>query len=174
MWFAGPLRSYYANPNAGFVILLIAFPILERYLREKSNVNEGSLNSLFYTELRNLFPALTSEQEKDFYHVYRNGLLHQVSPSRQRQGTSITLQPGWLSSGGADLEVKADGFWVHPRLFAEKILGTIEGDFSTFEGQNSPAHPLPVVTQLTPTNGTSSYSPPATGIAPQALPRQIP
>ena len=32
-WFVKPLKKLYKNPDAGFPIMMIAFPLLERYLR---------------------------------------------------------------------------------------------------------------------------------------------
>ena len=39
-WFKEPLSSLYKNPHAGFAIVILSLPILERYLREKSGVCE--------------------------------------------------------------------------------------------------------------------------------------
>jgi len=50
-WFLDVLGDLYKNGEAGFVILMIAFPLLERYLREKSRVHEGrKLTEAFYDE----------------------------------------------------------------------------------------------------------------------------
>lgn len=59
-WFSGILENIYPNQNAGFVILMISFPLLERYLREKSGVHEGKLNDDYYTNLRSIFPELSN------------------------------------------------------------------------------------------------------------------
>src|SRR3989338_816269 len=83
-WYSIILEGLYSNQDAGFPILMISFPLLERYLREKSGVHEGNLNDSFYSELQNIIPALTSlDLAKQFWHVYRNGLLNQVTLSRQ-------------------------------------------------------------------------------------------
>jgi hypothetical protein len=39
-WFKEPLRRLYKDPHAGFAIVMLSLPILERYLREKSGVRE--------------------------------------------------------------------------------------------------------------------------------------
>ena len=42
-WFSKILEGLYSVQDAGFPILMISFPLLERYLREKSGVHEGNL-----------------------------------------------------------------------------------------------------------------------------------
>src|SRR5207249_8734898 len=82
-WFKGVVRHLYNDVNAGFAILMIAIPLLERYLRQKSGAFEGDLNDAFYREFLAVFPSLANISEaKDFWQVYRNGLLHQVTLSR--------------------------------------------------------------------------------------------
>ncbi|MEE8329333.1 MAG: hypothetical protein V3R54_05325, partial [Thermodesulfovibrionia bacterium] len=84
VWYSKILEALYLKENAGFVILMISFPLLERYLREKSGVHEGNLNDSFHSELQTIFPVLTSQEiAKQFWHVYRNGLLHQVTLSQK-------------------------------------------------------------------------------------------
>src|SRR5260370_33667137 len=85
-WYSDILNRLYANGNAGFVILMIAFPLLERYLREKSGVHEAYLTDPFYDELRRVFPVLPDNAVAgQFWQVYRNGLLHQVTLSQQNR-----------------------------------------------------------------------------------------
>jgi hypothetical protein len=154
-WYSDILNGLDANGNAGFVILMVAFPLLERYLREKSGVHEGDLTDPFYDELRHVFPALPDNAvARQFWQVYRNGLLHQVTLSQQnRQG--LQMPDGWLSSHVDALTIDASGdFWVHPAKFAKTVIQMIETDFTTFEGQHSVSHPLPVVHVTS--SGTSS------------------
>lgn len=154
-WYSGILDGLYTNANAGFVILIVAFPLLERYLREKSGVHEGDLTDSFYDALRTVFPMLPDNSvARQFWQVYRNGLLHQVTLSQQsRKG--LQMPEGWLSSHVAALSIDASGdFWVHPVEFAKIVVQTIEADFSAFEGQHSLSHPLPVVHVTS--SGTSS------------------
>ena len=50
-WFEEPLSNLYKNPHAGFAILILSLPILERYLREKSGVCEQpNLDARFHQE----------------------------------------------------------------------------------------------------------------------------
>ncbi len=146
VWYSKILEALYLKENAGFVILMISFPLLERYLREKSGVHEGNLNDSFHSELQTIFPVLTSQEiAKQFWHVYRNGLLHQVTLS-QKNSKGIKMPAGWLHKDVDLLTVDDSGdFWIHPVKFSKKIIDVIEKDFDTFEGQHSPSHPLPKV-----------------------------
>jgi len=157
-WYVNILRNLFTNQNAGFIILMVAFPLLERYLREKSGIHEDEIKDKFYAELLKVFPELDSEDKaRDFWQVYRNGLLHQVTISlKNRKGVQMPL--GWVSSDVGPFIIYHEGnFWVHPSNFAENVIRIIENDFSTFEGLHSVNHPLPVVhTECTITLGTST------------------
>ncbi len=157
-WYKAILEGLYSNPNAGFVILMVAFPLLERYLREKSGVHEGSRNDSFHKELAAVFPELKSQKDPPhFWQVYRNGLLHQVTFSKRKNRQGIKLPDGWVSNKGAAVSIDSNGdFWVHPSQFAKRVIDTIEKDFPTFEGQHSPDHPLPSVHQFRTIMGTGA------------------
>lgn len=158
-WFKDILATLYSNREAGFVILMVVFPLLERYLREKSGVHEDSLNDSFYNELCRLFPLNTKETASQFWQVYRNGLLHQVTLS-QRSRKGIQMPDGWVSSDVDILSIDNNGnFWVHPAKFAQRVVQAIEDDFATFEGGHSANHPLPKVYQFNLFAGTSAADP---------------
>src|SRR5665213_484930 len=108
-WYSGILDSLYTNGNAGFVILMVAFPLLERYLREMSGVNEGELTDRFYDELRRVFPVIPDNSiARQFWQVYRNGLLHQVTLSQQNR-RGLRMPEGWLSGNVAAITIDASG-----------------------------------------------------------------
>jgi hypothetical protein len=166
LWYADILDGLYHNGDAGFAILIIALPLLERYLREKSGVHEGNLDSNFYSELRMVFPALKDEATaQEFWHVYRNGLLHQVTLS-QKNKRGVSMPEAWLSSKVAAVEIGQNGdFWVHPAKFAKLVVSTIKRDFTIFEGESSPNHPLPEFCPITDGTGCAQLDdPPATGV----------
>lgn len=146
LWYKQFLTELSKNGDAGFVILMTAFPLLERYLRQKSGVFEGDLNQSFYSQLRIVFPVFRNNDEaKEFWHIYRNGLLHQVALS-QRNRHGINMHAAWLSNNADTLIIDTNGdFWVNPAKFARKVVETIEGDFSTFEALNSTNHPFPEI-----------------------------
>lgn len=159
-WFKNILATLYSNREAGFVILMVAFPLLERYLREKSGVHEGKLNDDFYHKLSSLFPELvTKDKAFQFWQVYRNGLLHQVTFSKQMK-KGIKMPDGWVSSDVAILSIDNNSnFWVHPAKFAQRVVQTVEDDFATFEAGHSANHPLPKVHRDLLMAGTSAADP---------------
>lgn len=134
LWFCEILKPLYGNVNAGFPVLMITLPLLERYLRLESGTNEGDLKDRFYESLRKLFPVLKDNVvARKFWDVYRNELLHQATlPRQERNG--IRVQAGWLSDKGKDLEIDENNdFWVNPVKFSERVIGVIDKDFQTYE-----------------------------------------
>jgi hypothetical protein len=135
------LESLYPRREAGFVILMTTFPLLERYLRQLAGIprENDKLCTRFYDELRTLFPTLCdSNQAKDFWQVYRNGLIHQGTFSQQ------TMIDGSVSHDISEtIFVDQNGnLRVHPVHFAKQVLEHIVNDFSTFEGASTTAPPL--------------------------------
>jgi hypothetical protein len=71
VWYKAILEGLYSNRNAGFVILMVAFPLLERYLREKSGLHDGAAVSLdsngdFWVHPSNFAKRVIDTIEKDF------------------------------------------------------------------------------------------------------------
>ena len=68
-WFVDMLERLRNEGNAGFVFALVSFPLLERYLRQKSGAGQKtSLPEQFFCELGKLFPGI-AKREKDFLAV---------------------------------------------------------------------------------------------------------
>jgi hypothetical protein len=148
LWFCNVIESLYGNKNAGFSILMLTFPLLERYLRSKSNTPENSvLGPPFYDELVKLFPVLKDNVDnitaKNFWQVYRNGILHQATLS-QRDNKGIKMPDGWLSGEKKDIEIDQGAFWVNPVEFTRRVIDIIDKDFSNFEAPGSSSHPLAI------------------------------
>lgn len=145
-WFKGVVQLLHKDGNAGLAILMITIPLLERYLREKSGIYEGQLNDDFYSEFIVVFPQLTNPKHgAEVWHIFRNGLLHQVTLSRGKRNGDA-MQPGWLSYDGPALFRDVSGVYcINPRKFADEIFRVIDSDFETFEGRNSVNHPMPIV-----------------------------
>ena len=156
-WFSSLLEKIYPNQNAGFVILMVSFPLLERYLREKSGVHEGNLNNDYYSALKSIFSELPDiETAKKFWHVFRNGILHQATLSKENK-KGITMPNGGLSFDVKMVAIKnGNRFWINPINFSKKVLDVITKDFATYEGGGSQKHPLPTVTQHASILGTST------------------
>ena len=137
--------------------MMIALPLLERYLRQKVRLPlQGNLSPSFYDELIRLFPEIGDRAAaKHFWQVYRNGLLHEVSMSLQDRAGNQT-PGGSLSHDTPGITRRPAGaFNVHPVDFANRVTQTIENDFATFESATS-ATSLPTVTAETPGGAGSS------------------
>jgi len=149
-WYIDVLTSLYPSRDAGFAILMIAFPLLERYLRQKLQLPaQAPLQESFYDELIKLFPQLSDRATaKNFWQVYRNGILHEVTLSKQnKRGSQMPV--GWLSHDKAMVSIESDGsFWIHPVLFSQHVVQTIETGFSVFEGTTATQSPLPKVKEI--------------------------
>ncbi len=149
-WFAEVLHALYSQREAGFVILMVSFPLLERYLRQKAGLRpEDDLVDGFYDELLRVFPELPTRTDgRRFWNVYRHGLLHQVAFSpRKRDGSS--LPNGWISHDIVKvLQIESDGsLFLHPVLVSQRVVGAIDADFGAFEGNVLGTPGLPRVTE---------------------------
>ena len=160
-WYKAVLDQLYPHRDAGFAILLIAFPLLERYLRQKTGLtSDQNLSDAFFDELASLFPTLkTNATARNFWQIYRNGLLHEITLSRQaRSGTA--MPSGWVSHDKPLIAIESDdSMWVNPVEFARLVVATIDGDFTTFEGTSSASTRLPTV-KLQPPAASGSTTPP--------------
>ena len=136
-WFAAQIRRLAPDRDAGFIIAMVTFPLLERYLRQLTKSEPKTPR--FITGLLHVLPELkTPEAAQLFWTTYRHGLLHNVTLSRETHG--LTLE-------GLIVEVQSNGkVWLNPVLFSERVLARIEADFGTFEG----GHPLPAVSIHSP------------------------
>lgn len=149
-WYADTLIKLYPDRNSGFAILMIAFPLLERYLRHKNQLShKDNLSNECMDDLRSMFPDLsTTEVAWKFWNIYRNGILHQVTLSRENK-RGVIMPEGWLSHDiDSALKIESDGsFLIHPVLFTKYIVDIIENDFATFEKGSAVSTKLPKVKQ---------------------------
>jgi hypothetical protein len=162
-WFAKIIRNSYDDDDAGYVRVMVAFPLLERYVRLKVQCFEVILSERFHDEIARLIPKLESgKQAKDFWRTYRHRLLH--------NGTS----EGWLSGIQSPVLFSNGSFQLNSVKFAERVLEIIEGDFATFEGKR-PEDALPeVVYQHIPlTNDMGIGTRPFTGTAQPSMPGTV-
>jgi hypothetical protein len=142
-WFRDVLRDFCGDPRAGFVVVITSLALLERYLRNNSGLSaqEKLTKPRFWTEFRTLFPQIPDDDTaKAFWHVSRNGLLHQATFNIKTK-TGDVPQVG-LNDSGPDIECRRTGanfcFMISPTKFSAKILNAIENDFKTFEGSGPP------------------------------------
>jgi hypothetical protein len=144
-WFASQIHKLSPDRDAGFVIAMISFPLLERYLRQKTNAEPK--NKAFIAGLLKALPELgTTEAAILFWNSYRHGLLHNVTMNRESHG---------LTHDSEIVCIEKDKVWLNPVLFAERIISTIENDFEIFEKGKLP---LPTVAEYgrVPENRDSS------------------
>jgi hypothetical protein len=143
-WFVRPLEVLYSMPDTGFPISMIAFPLLERYLRQKLNISQyvNLADEKVYVELHKIFQELgSSERAKQFWHVFRNGILHQVTllEKKKVRDEVILLPGGCMRSDIECLRVQPDGyFYSNPIGFAKRVIQRIEADFATYQGDEPP------------------------------------
>ena len=147
-WFVEPLNYLYTNEHAGFAIVMLSLPLLERYLRQKSGVHEKtSLDSRFFNELFSLFPTLgDTATARDFWRLYRHGLLHQATLKTEIGTLEVSVKND-IDAWPITVSMCSQGrrFIVAPVVLSKMIIGEIESNFSTFIAPNSTAHPLSTV-----------------------------
>lgn len=145
-WYKAILEHLYPCRNAGFAILMIAFPLLERYLRKKFKLSpKDNLSDSCYAELALIFPVLSNASTaREFWQVYRNGLLHEVTLSQQNRNEK-EMPVGRVSHDKPMITFKDGSFWIHPVDFTKKVIETIQNDFKTFEGLEDSQSQLPMV-----------------------------
>ena len=154
-WFVEVLESLYRQPHAGFAILMIAFPLLERYVRQKANLGpDDKLTPQFYAGLLAIFPELQNPDiAKDFWGAYRNGILHQASfsthtaPSPKKPAKPL---PGAMirrDINGIVISPKG-GFQINPVDFTKRAVQQIEDDFDVYVGASSGAPQLAKVRSI--------------------------
>ena len=139
-WFKNPIKELQKNVNAGFIVVTVSLPLLERYLRQKTGIFEaGNLDDRFCNEFLNLFPSPGDiKTVRAFWEIYRHGLLHQAALK-----TKTGIIEAGLHNAAQDLEIaynqKGWVFTVSPVKFSDKVIETIDNDFPTFEGHTQAA-----------------------------------
>jgi hypothetical protein len=150
-WFVESLAPLRSNGDAGFVFAMVAFPLLERYLRNKSGCPEGKpLKEVFFQALSRIIPDVAG-REYEFLDCYRNGLLHQVTFSKAtigKGGIWVDLPPAGISgydSRPVYFDEHVGGFFLNPIKFFDRVAATIQADFSCYEGSHASKFPLPTI-----------------------------
>ena len=141
-WFRDVLQDLYKDSRAGFIVVLTSNALLERYLRAKSGLSPtDKLKGPFWPEFRGLFPQIPDDDvAKAFWHVCRNGLMHQVTFNMKTEKGDVCMVG--LDDSGPDIEYRTDGgsllFKISPTKFSSKIIDAIGKDFGKFEGGGPP------------------------------------
>ena len=151
-WFVDSLAQLRTSGDAGFIFVLVAIPILERYLRRKSKCSEGQeLTDAFFKELGKLFGEI-SGRERDFWSCYRNGLLHHVTFAQEkwvRRTNEWKGLPKAAISGHDSRPVYFDQakceFYVNPIAFFDLVISAVLADFATYESDGVTRYSLPSI-----------------------------
>jgi len=149
-WFVDSLAPLRTTGDSGFIFLLVAIPILERYLRRKSECPEGQeLTDAFFKELGKLFAEI-SGREMDFWSCYRNDLLHHVTFAQAkwvRRTSEWKGLPRAAISGHDSRAIYFDQaqneFYCNPIVFFDFVIATVLADFTTYESEGVTKYRLP-------------------------------
>ena len=149
-WFVDSLTPLRKSGDAGFIFLLVAIPMLERYLRQKSQCPEGQdLTDAFFKELGKLFTEV-SGREREFWSCYRNGLLHHVTFAQAkwvRRTCKWKGLPKAAISGHDTRPVYFDQakseFYINPIAFFDAVTAAVLADFATYESDGDTKYNLP-------------------------------
>lgn len=148
IWFEHPIQAMNADPNGAFAVMMLTLPLAERYFREKAGIGDAVLNSAFHIEFAQAF-NITEQISKDFWQVYRNGLMHQATLSKvNRNGITMPRGCMTLKTAATPQSINFDSgtneFAVLPKEFSEEVINIIRRDFPTFESQGNVKHPAPI------------------------------
>jgi hypothetical protein len=152
-WFGSKLTPLIEDPSAGFIVAMVAFPLLERYLRRKSGAKPSTKQ--FRAALLDIFRELgTDAVAEQFWDSYRHGLLHNVVLNMETHGLSPYKPALEVAPGNV--------IWMNPGKFAKRVLEKIRSDFPTFEEPKP--NPLPQVFAIPgqPTQFGTGTPPPIT------------
>jgi len=137
-WYKEPIETLIANEHAGFAVLTLTLPVLERFTRNRAKIGpEENLpkSSEFYKELVRLFPGFKyPDYAFEFWRLYRHGLLHQAT---------LNGKCTFIKDDGPLVQYWNGAFTVSANKLAKRVLSIVGNDLSTFEGSGPP---LPTVT----------------------------
>ena len=150
--FKEPVELLITQKHAGFALMMIALPILERLLRGRSHLKDESLTDPFYKELLNVFPALEDLRgARAFWQCFRHGILHQATFSLKRAGSDNKVFSGVIGIeelSGHVVTLHRSGDPEHivcivdPVAFTRTVLAEVECDFETFQTAEPDKHPI--------------------------------
>jgi hypothetical protein len=144
-WFKRPLADLYNNPDAGFIVLITTLPLIERYLREKTNNHQEHLQDDFHAALVQMLPNLSDiPTSRKFWKLYRHGMLHRASLKLEADVLEVGIDERTAAHGIVTVSYDAQGykFRIAAVEFSKLVIETIENDFTTFAGDNSGTNPL--------------------------------
>ncbi|MDM7912275.1 MAG: hypothetical protein QUS09_04185, partial [Methanotrichaceae archaeon] len=153
-WYADILEKMYPDRDAGFAIMLITIPILERYIRCKFNLPRGgNIREKGKKAIYQVFPELGSlEAIGNLWDALRNGLLHQLTFFSETLANDQLPIVRLTHDTSVAIRCEDDkSISVHPVFFAERAIQLVMEDFATFNRDDVDSiTPLPAVFSLNP------------------------
>ncbi len=160
-WIRAPIRKLLPTKHAGFALAMIAFPVLERWIRGKVGIRDLPLrnNALdrFSAELAAQFESLRDPANGSFPHAahafwqaFRNGILHQATFSRKPIKVSgveaLPVFCAFVPRTGVPIITKHSPrtFILDPYAFAEAVLSIVEEDFTAYKAAEPKHHRLAI------------------------------
>ena len=159
-WIRDPIKLLSQQKHNGFAVSMIAFPVLERWIRGKVGIKNRRLREddgeRFYNELAIQFGALRDPEDgsfpnvaKAFWELFRHGILHQATFSTKP--IKICIDEKWVSCAFVELGVPIvtqhppPSFQLDPYSFAKTVLSIVERDFNFYEAADPDHHNLATV-----------------------------
>jgi hypothetical protein len=166
-WYAAVLERLYPDRDAGFAIMLITIPILERYIRCKLDLPRGgAIGDEGIKAISRIFPEPgTREVIESVWDAARNGLLHQLtffSETRSKEQLPVVrLTHDTLVAIRCEDDRSIS---INPVYFSKRVISQVLGDFDTFSRfAEDSITPLPRVRPWDPGSLTSYTRIPSSG-----------
>ena len=156
-WFKEPIDLLAVREHTGFALMMVALPILERFLRGRCGLKDKRLATPFYGELLKVFPTLKDVKgARLFWQSFRNGILHHATFSLKRaEGLAdFSGVVGFQKLSGSAVMLRRSGNPEHltcvvdPIAFARVVLAEVDSDLETFISADSVKHPIATVATL--------------------------
>ena len=142
-WFVNTLKVLQQGEHTGFCILILAFPLLERYLRGKHSCAGNSLSTAAKDDLHPLL-GVPKDKTEAFWELYRHGLLHQAT----FKTNAAKAAGAEISGSGVVVSYENDVFTVDPTEFSNRVIDIISGDFEPYRKGGGSDHKLAIVRHI--------------------------
>ncbi|HLX64481.1 MAG TPA: hypothetical protein VKX17_24620 [Planctomycetota bacterium] len=130
-WYIEPLRAMNVG-RQGFLILMVLFPLYEKYLRIKEGMGDEGFGKgkPVIDRIRKELEFATIDEAFGFWQDIRNGLLHRAIPK------AVYYKLG-LQVPGPAIESCPGGFLINPFELRDRILSIIEADMSIWDNDST-------------------------------------
>lgn len=137
-WCKNPLKTIKNIPNGdgGFIALVYACHLYEKYVAIKLNKKEPTINNIV-TFLVNDF-RIKRSVAKDFWILMRHGISHEAFPKNTKKWSIVNAKLPITELVIPEGKYKQTSVNVVPFLFIEKVIGIFEADPKLMSGLNMP------------------------------------